>query len=223
MQNLPQEIQEFMNEFGKQHVESSKKNRLTSFRKLNPLVKKKGIVFIGDSITEGFPICEMYQGSSPIYNRGVGGDTSIELSQKLQETVFDLEPSQVILLIGTNDLIIDNNPEKIIQRIKEICLQIKGTLPATRILVQSIYPINNSDDPTVTPFIVGARRNEDIRHINKMIYELTNQLGIEYIDLYSKLSDDNGNLKIAYTTDGIHLSIDGYVTVYDQLEKHLLD
>ncbi|WP_261305056.1 GDSL-type esterase/lipase family protein [Paenibacillus andongensis] len=220
MQNLPQELQTVLKEIALLHVEFSKKNRLDSFGKLNLLAKKNGIVFVGDSITEGFPLYEMYQGSKPIYNRGISGYTSLELLENLQEMVCDLEPSTVVLLIGTNDLGIGNKPEEIIQRIEQICSDIKGKLPYACILVQSIYPIRNTEHHKVASFFESDRNNEEIRRLNAMIYEMSNQLGLKYIDLYSKLGDKDGSLKINFTTDGLHLSIEGYEMVYDELKKH---
>ncbi|PAD44074.1 hypothetical protein CHH54_03610 [Bacillus sp. 7520-S] len=60
---------------------------MVSFRKLNLYAKENGIILIGYSFTEGFLLYVMYQGSKLICNRGVGSDTSIELLQKLQDTV----------------------------------------------------------------------------------------------------------------------------------------
>jgi lysophospholipase L1-like esterase len=221
MQNLPQELQSVLSEIAKQHVDASKKNRLDSFRKLNLFASKNGVVFVGDSITEGFPLYEMYQGNKPIYNRGIGGFTSMELLQNLQVLVYDLKPSEVVLLIGTNDLGVGQNPEEIVQRIEQICCNIKEKLPDVRILIQSVYPINNSDHNKAVSIFGDTHGNEDIRRLNTIIFEWASRSCIEYIDLYTKLSDREGNLRVEFTTDGIHLSIDGYLAVYDELKNHL--
>jgi lysophospholipase L1-like esterase len=36
---------------------------------------------------------------------------------------------------------------------------------------------------------------------------------MEFVDLYSKISDQNGYLKDAYSNDGVHLSTRGYKVV----------
>jgi hypothetical protein len=91
-------------EIGNAFMEFMQKTRLASFKELNKRAQKGGVVFVGDSITEGFPIDEILQCNKPMYNRGINGDTSIGVLDKLKEEVFDLIPSKVFLLIGTNDL-----------------------------------------------------------------------------------------------------------------------
>ncbi|MDP9697645.1 hypothetical protein J2T16_000542 [Paenibacillus intestini] len=173
----PEMIQLFITEFGNQFVSAAKKNRLDSFRRLNPHATKKGISFIGDSITEGFPIHEMYSGEMPVYNRGVGGDTTSELLQKLRETVYELEPSIVVLLIGVNDLAFSSDVNEISGRIKQICQAIMASQPDIRLIVQSVYPINPMYDPRVTQFILGSRTNVSILELNKRIQAITTDVG----------------------------------------------
>ncbi|PAD28696.1 GDSL-type esterase/lipase family protein [Paenibacillus sp. 7523-1] len=138
---FPKEVQTLLFEMGKQSADNNRKKRVATFKGVNRLAKKEGIVFIGDSIMEGFPLYEMYYGIKPIYNRGIAGDMNQGLLQNLQDIVYDLEPSRVILLIGINDLL--ENKVRIVNRIEAICKEIKKKLPDTEILVQSIYPVNN--------------------------------------------------------------------------------
>jgi lysophospholipase L1-like esterase len=217
----PEMIQLIITEFGNQFVSAAKKNRLDSFRRLNPIAKKKGIAFIGDSITEGFPIYEMYHGEIPVYNRGVGGDTTYELLQKLPQTVYELEPSIVVMLIGTNDLAFSSDVSGISGRIEQICQAIIATQPNVRLIVQSVYPINPSDDPRVIQYLLGSRTNALILELNERIQEMTTRLEIDYVDLHPALKDEHGNLKLEYTTDGLHLNVEGYEAVLQVLQKHL--
>lgn len=220
-QMSPEMMQLIITEFGNQFVSAAKKNRLESFRRLNPIAKKKGISFIGDSITEGFPIYEMYSGEIPVYNRAVGGDTTNELLQKLQETVYELEPSVVVLLIGVNDLAFSSDVNEISGRIEQICQAIMASQPDVQLIVQSVYPINTSDDPRVIRYILGSRTNASILELNERIQEITARLAIEYVDLHPTLKDEHGNLKLEYTTDGLHLNIEGYEAVLQVLQKYL--
>ena len=44
---------------------------------------------------------------------------------------------------------------------------------------------------------------------------------IKYIDLYSELSDDEGNLKKEYSDDALHLNDEGYKVVTSVLKNYL--
>jgi len=66
---------------------------------------QNAVVFLGDSITQGWG--DQMGGSFPgmkVANRGISGDTSRGVLIRLQEDVLSLNPSAIVLLIGTNDL-----------------------------------------------------------------------------------------------------------------------
>jgi lysophospholipase L1-like esterase len=45
--------------------------------------------------------------------------------------------------------------------------------------------------------------------------------GITYIDMYAHLIDERGDLKLAYTTEGLHISPLGYEVISDVLRPIL--
>ena len=51
--------------------------------------------------------------------------------------------------------------------------------------------------------------------------ELSNKLGVKYIDLYKELVDENDNLKLEYTKEGLHLTDEGYKKITDVLTKYI--
>ena len=46
---------------------------------------------------------------------------------------------------------------------------------------------------------------------------------INYIDVYSELADEDGNLKLEYTKEGLHLSQEGYSVVSNILKKYITE
>ena len=81
--------------------------KVHNFMCLNKFVKKGEIVFTGSSLCELFPINEMLQNVEPrirVYNRGIGGDVTDGLLERMDESIFDLEPKKVFINIGTNDI-----------------------------------------------------------------------------------------------------------------------
>ena len=44
---------------------------------------------------------------------------------------------------------------------------------------------------------------------------------ITYIDIYNELRDEDGNLKLEYTKEGLHMSDDGYKIITKKLKKYV--
>ncbi|MDQ8735619.1 SGNH/GDSL hydrolase family protein [Paenibacillus sp. LHD-38] len=213
MQQLPDNVSQVLIHLQQRH----RAQRLANFVELNKSVEKGGILFIGDSITEGFPIHEMLKCGKAMYNRGIGGDKTQDVLNLMKDIVYDLEPAKVFLLIGTNDLGFDIKPPAIVERIKEIVTNIQQQLPETKLYLQSIYPVNQSYPASQA----GLRNNHDIQRINVAIREIASKDQIAYIDLYPKLIDGEGLLHDEYTYDGLHLTIKGYEVVREEIQKYL--
>ena len=66
-----------------------------------------------------------------------------------------------------------------------------------------------------------VRTNENVNRANRMVEALAQEFGFRYIDVNDGLKDDQGNLKIGYTSDGIHFGAAAYRTVFDRLKQYL--
>ena len=78
---------------------------ITTYRELNQApLKEPGLIFIGDSIVEYFPIHELLQSPKHMVNRGVRGYKTDLLREHLDAHVFGTAVDQIFLLIGTNDI-----------------------------------------------------------------------------------------------------------------------
>ena len=172
---------------------------------------KGGIVFLGDSITEGGEWAELFEQSN-IRNRGIAGDVTSGMLNRLG-TVIALEPEQIFLMIGINDLLFIS-VEEITENYKAIVDQLTRSLPNCQLYLQSVLPINNQvrDIPIV---------QEDILLLNENIQKIAKQYDLPYIDLYQELSDASGRLSANYTLDGIHINGDAYIKWRDKI-KHLV-
>lgn len=197
---------------------SDHERKIGNFLKLNETVEPNNIVFAGDSITEGYPISEMFPNEYIIYNRGISAISSDQLLNHIDTHVLSLNPSKVFILIGTNDLerIKDNkitltNIEKIIEVILEYNENIE-------VYLISIYPVNENKK-----FKDGiqSRLNKDIKTLNDNYQRIaSNYKKVIYIDLYNELLSKDG-LNENYTYDGLHLNIDGYRFITSKLKKYL--
>lgn len=188
-----------------------------SFKKQNTHIKKGGIVFVGDSITQDYNVYEYYP-QYVVYNRGIGGDTTEGLLRRMDESIFELNPEIVVLLMGTNDFgVLNASVEDVFIRMEKIVSLIQEKLPKTKIILQSVYPVN----PRIDPISVGLRKNRDIKLLNEKYASINN---IIYLDLYAKLIDDEGNLSKDYSVEGLHINATGYekiTSIISQLLKML--
>lgn len=184
------------------------------FQTLNKTHKDNGIVFIGDSITQDYNIYEFFPELN-VYNRGIGGDTSVGLLNRLNVSVNDLNPKKVVLLIGTNDFVLLKlKIQDIRDNIKEIISKIYHNNPKAKIYLISVLPVNHK----LNPVTVGSRNSQDIQKLNKLLKEISN---ITFIDVYQILADNNDRLHETMTYDGLHLNHLGYEKLSEVLKPYL--
>jgi len=162
------------------------------------------IVFLGNSITESGNWKKLLKDSTVI-NRGISGDNTFGVLARIDE-IIKLKPSNLFILIGTNDLSKRIPDEVVIENIFAIVSKIKAGSPKTKIFVQSILPINE----TVEKFPVQFNNTNHILTINDQLTRYAERLRYTYIDLYSNFLDDQGKLNASYTFDGLHLNAAGY-------------
>ena len=106
-----QERDVLLNELRQQESQREKQIKRERFRRLNPYAKKGAVVFAGSSLMEQFPLYEFLQDDDlhcTLYNRGIGGFTTTELLEAMDECILELQPAHLFLNIGTNDL---NGPD----------------------------------------------------------------------------------------------------------------
>lgn len=176
-------------------------------------------VFLGDSITDFYPLEEYYD-ELPVINSGIAGNKTTDILNDMTKRVYQYNPTKVFLLIGTNDLNEeDMTAEKVVKNIKKIVSNIKTNRSRAKIYIESIYPVTKE----IANNQVDRRDNQRIKEVNRLLETICKEEGYTYIDLYSKLSDDKGNLKSKYTTDGLHLNSLGYVVVTRELSPYLND
>lgn len=178
-------------------------------------------VFLGDSITDWYDLDKYFEGL-PVVNSGVSGYSTNNILNNMNKMVYQYNPSKVFILIGINDLELKVDDDVVVNNIRKIVQGIKKNRRYAKIYVESIYPINNSDDDKIEGSIInGNRKNSDIIDINNKLVKLAEEEGVTYIDLHKELVDDNGLLKIEYTVDGLHLSSEGYEKVTEVLREYI--
>lgn len=175
-------------------------------------------LFLGDSITELYPLEEYYD-NLPVVNSGISGNKTTDILNDMKTRVYQYNPTKVFLLIGTNDL--NSTDEDIVDvtfdNIKEIINEIKENRSDATIYVESVYPVNS----VIENNVVTNRTNKKVKELNKKLSNYCDEEICEYINLYDDLIDEEGNLKTEYTEDGLHLNSLGYVVITRELLPYL--
>lgn len=187
-------------------------------------VMDENIIFLGDSLTSMYDVDSYFEAHNVI-NSGISGESTKEVMESLKTRVFIYNPSKVFILIGTNDFDEANHgtydEETTVNNIKTIIEDIKDNRKFAEIYVESVYPINDGDDPKIKHFMVGDRTNERISALNKKIKDLAKEEKVKYINVYDKLLDEEGSLNLDYTTDGVHINDTGYEVITGIINNYL--
>ena len=75
----------------------------------SPAAGENRVVFMGDSITEGWHLDMSFPGK-PYVNRGISGQTSPQMLLRFRQDVIGLKPKVVVILAGTNDIAGNTGP-----------------------------------------------------------------------------------------------------------------
>lgn len=191
-----------------------KRTKKDNYTLLNRNALKNQTVLIGDSIIELFPV-ELFDCSERrVYNRGISGDTSDRLSERMEVNALNIEPSKIFILIGTNDLshrVAKGTTLRNVAAIIDKCLAAN----VAEVYMSSILPVNKD----VNRNAVNIRNNSDIAEQNAKIRALCEEKGVFYVDVHSAVCDGNGKLKEDLTFDGLHPNAKGFAVMYGVLEK----
>ena len=166
-------------------------------------------ILMGDSISLWFPN-ELLPSDRSWLNQGISGETSAGLLNRL-EVVDKTKPEVIFVMIGINDLIGGVKDETILANQQLIISYLRQVHPKAKIVVQSILPHGGEKVTWEGRDRLLAIPNSRIQELNHRLRAIARKEGVIYIDLYPLFADDEGNLKRALSTDGLHLSHQGYL------------
>jgi lysophospholipase L1-like esterase len=166
-------------------------------------------VMVGDSLSMWFPKDRLPSGKLWL-NQGISGDTSAGIYKRLG-LFSKTRPDVIYVMAGINDLRQGATDEAVLRNHRRIVRRLREDHPLTQVIVQSILPTRLS---TVS--------NIRIRKINQKLALIAKQEGANYINIHNWFADAKGNLRQDLTTDGLHLSFEGYQVwqaVLNQIES----
>jgi len=180
-----------------------------------PAANENRVVFMGNSITEGWIMTspEFFEGKTYI-DRGISGQTTPQMLIRFRQDVIDLKPKVVVLLCGVNDIAQNTGPstlEMIEGNIASMAELAKAN--GIKVILCSVLPAYDF------PWRPGLKPAEKIVALNKWIKEYASENGFIYLDYFSSMADERNGLKPEYSEDGVHPNKEGYLIMQGLVEK----
>jgi len=192
--------------------------RVQIFRREAGSIPKDGIVFLGDSITEGFRVKEYFPDLNVI-NRGISGDKIggwqyYGILDRLDTSVFNLKPKALFILIGINDIVFWDTPEPEMEKgYHAVFAELKRGAHGVEIYIQSLLPTSGEE---------FGRFNVKINIWNTKIQSMVLEYGFVYLDIATVFMDEMGDMNKEMTTDGLHLNEKGYDLWAESIKRYVL-
>lgn len=177
-----------------------------------PAKDENRVVFMGDSITDGWKLAEYFP-NQPFVNRGIGGQTTPQMLLRFRADVIDLKPKAVVILAGTND-IAANTGAMSLEQIENNYASMAELARAhdIKVVFASILPVSDYNKNKAGEIIVRTvqRQPAQILELNRWLKNYTAQNNLVYLDYFSATVDDKGFLKAELANDGLHPNAKGY-------------
>jgi acyl-CoA thioesterase I len=196
---------------------------LARFRDANaalarPAASENRVVFLGDSITEGWGRSGVFFPGKPYVNRGISGQTTPQMLVRFRPDVVALRPKVVVILAGTNDIAGNTGPAtpEMIQDNIASMAEI-ASANGIRVVLSSILPAFDY------PWRPGLEPVPKIAAVNAWMQEYVRTKRHVYLDYYSAMVDEQKGLRAGLGTDGVHPNKAGYDIMAPLAEKAIAD
>ena len=176
-----------------------------------PAAGEQRVVFMGDSITDNMHNAQRFGPffpGKPYLNRGIGGQTTVQMLIRFQPDVIAMQPKAVVIFAGTNDIAGNLGPvslESVEDNLAAMATMAKGA--GIKVILASVTPV--CDLPGKPPITIG-RPPETILKLNRWIRDYAAAHDAVYLDYFAATVDDKGFLKADMTEDGLHPTMKGY-------------
>ena len=184
---------------------------------------KFDLVFIGDSITDGWR-----KGGREVWNKsyaprhalnlGIGGDRTEHVLWRIEQGELDgLKPKAVVLMIGTNNTGKEkdgsdrNSTAEVIEGVTAVVKAIRTKLPGSKLLLLAVFPRGKVDAP----------QRAQIKEINTAIAKLGDGKMIRFLDIGKVFLAEDGSIPKTIMPDLLHPNAEGYQRWADAMEPTL--
>jgi acetyl esterase/lipase/lysophospholipase L1-like esterase len=184
-------------------------------KKLNPSENKNRVVFMGNSITEGWIRADsVFFADNPYIDRGISGQTTPQMLLRFRQDVIDLKPAVVVILAGIND-IAQNTGVMTLQQTYDNIVSMAELAKTNNIhvVISSVLPALDF------PWRPGLAPAEKVVELNKMLKSYADKNNIVYVDYFSAMADEKNGLPQSLSRDGVHPNLAGYKIMEPLIKK----
>jgi lysophospholipase L1-like esterase len=176
--------------------------------KAPPAGRAGRVVFLGDSIADGWRLNEYFTASDFI-NRGIEGQTTAQMLGRFMQDVVALHPAAVLIFGGTNDIAHGVAPAAI-----EDTLMMIGDLAKAhgiKALFASVLPVGDYHKDTDPAYeMTRTHPPATIELLNRRMREYCGKESFTYVDYYTAMADKTGQMPADLSDDGLHPNAKGY-------------
>ena len=166
------------------------------------------VVFMGDSITEGWPSKAPAAFTAGLVGRGISGQTTPQMLVRFREDVIALHPRAVHLMAGTNDIAGNTGP----MTPEETQANIASMTELAQ--ANGIAVILGAVPPAAAfPWRPGLETAQKIKTLNAWLRAYATRVGATYADYTAVLDDGRGGMKLGLADDGVHPTAAGYAAM----------
>lgn len=172
-------------------------------------------VFMGNSITENWlKFHPDFFRNNGYAARGISGQTTYHMLARFHNDVVALNPEVVVILSGINDIAQNSGEislENIMGNIISMCdiARANGIVPVLCSILPCDY-FSWRKDLKPAPLVV---------ELNKMIKGYADANGLQYVDYYTPMADENGALREGLSKDRCHPFADAYLPMEEAVVK----
>jgi lysophospholipase L1-like esterase len=180
-----------------------------------PAAGEDRVVFMGDSITEGWKI-EGADGSfpgKPYINRGISGQTTPQMVLRFRQDVIALKPKVVVILGGINDIAGNTGPMTLEETEGNLASMVElAVANHIRVVLCSVTPAFDF------PWRPGMTPAGKVLALNAWIKAYAAEKGHVYVDYHSAMKDSRDGLPATLSADGVHPQPAGYALMTQLVE-----
>jgi len=177
---------------------------------------KTNIVFLGDSITEGWHDKRPGFFKPGRVGRGIGGQTTPQMVLRMMQDVIQLRPGFLHFMGGTNDIAGNTGPMTVPQTLDNVRLVADlARANGIKLLLACVPPADHF------PWRPGLEVLKPIREINAWSAANAKKLGATWVDYTAVLADAAGAMKPGMASDGVHPTEQGYLAMESVIEPLL--
>jgi lysophospholipase L1-like esterase len=184
-----------------------------------PRAGERRVVFLGNSITEGWAryFDAMFPGK-PYVGRGIGGQTTPQMLVRFRQDVIALRPAVVVILAGTNDIAGNTGPSTL-EMIQDNLASMTDLARAhgIRVVLSSVLPVYDY------PWKPGLGPGPKIVALNAWLKQYAATHDAVYLDYHGAMADARQGLPRALAEDGVHPNEAGYRVMAPLAERAIAE